>query len=526
MARSLFTKLHRRFGQRLTGSARTRHAHRALAALDARIPQVPDEGLFAGAGAPVHVAVVGAGFGGLSTAYWLSRWGFRVTVFESADRVGGRVHTLNQWVNGRLTEAGAELIGLNHPQWLRFSREFGLGLSVITSEDDFDGWGLEMPLYLKGQLVPREQAEQLYNEMDGILGGMTKDALTVPAFTPWEAPRARRWDRKSLGEWLQGHKMTDLARAAIEVTLANNNAEPTKRQSYLANLALVAGGGFDDSGRKKTANFWDLTEIFRCERGNQALAEHLRGYVEGQSDRNRVRLGAPVRRVELESKGVRLYVGDEPRARTADYVVFALPVAAWDTVQVTPAFPPGMQMNVGPVVKFLTRVRERFWIRETLAPSATSEVCGEMWEGTDNQMSTGSQGLELTLFAGGRAAQDAIDQGDPAGWYHKHISQMYPGYAANAIDHQFVNWPADPHIRGGYSCPLPGQVTTIGPFLNQMYQGRIAFAGEHACLAFFGYMEGALESGLRAALQVAHASHTVPAHHVAEFRKAAQAAGV
>ncbi|HEX2077890.1 MAG TPA: NAD(P)/FAD-dependent oxidoreductase, partial [Longimicrobium sp.] len=350
---------------------------------------------------------------------------------------------------------------------------------------------------------------------------------TVPAFTPWEAPKAARWDRMSLRQWLDRHKMSTLARAAIEATLANNNAEPTHRQSYLANLALVAGGGFDGSGRKKTANFWDLTEVFRCERGNQELAECLRRYVEGRrGEDNRVELGAPVRRVELGPEGVRLHVADEPEPRTADYVVYALPAAAWDTVPVMPAIPAEMRMNVGPVVKFLTRVRRRFWIREALAPSATSDVCGEMWEGTDNQMTAGDEGLELTLFAGGDAAQAAIDQGDPTSWYHRHISQMYPGYVANALDHRFVNWPSDPHIRGGYSCPLPGQVTKIGPFLNGMYQGRMAFAGEHACLAFFGYMEGALESGLRAALRIAHASHTVPAHHVAEFRKAAAAAGV
>ncbi|WP_420130230.1 flavin monoamine oxidase family protein [Longimicrobium sp.] len=523
MAGSLFTKLHRRFGQRLTGSARSRHAHRALAELDARIPAVPEEGLFEAAGAAKHVAVVGAGFGGLSAAYWLARWGFRVTVFEAADRVSGRVHTLNQWVNGRLTEAGGELIGLNHPQWLRFSREFGLGLSVITPEDNYGGWGLEMPLYLNGELVPREQAEALYTEMNAILGTMTPDARKVPAFRPWKARNAAAWDAMSLRQWLDAASPSPLARAAIEATLANNNAEPTDRQSYLANLALVAGGGFDD---RKRANFWDLTEVFRCERGNQELAECLRRDVEGRSADNRVETGTPVRRVEIAKKDVRVYVGDETEARMADYVVFALPVAAWDTVEVTPAFPAGMQMNVGPVVKFLSSVRERFWIREALAPSATSDACGEMWEGTDNQMTAGSQGLELTLFAGGDAARAAIAQGDPAVWYREHISQLYPGYAANAIDHQFVNWPADPHIRGGYSCPLPGQVTTIGPFLNKMYRGRLAFAGEHACLAFFGYMEGALESGLRAALRVVSASHTVPAHHVAEFGKAAKAAGV
>src|SRR5687768_9641675 len=218
MAGSLFTKLHRRFGQRLTGSARTRHAHRGLASLDARIPDVPDEGLFAGMAAPAHVAVVGAGFAGLSAAHWLARWGFRVTVFEAADRVSGRVHTLNQWVNGRLTEAGGELIGLNHPQWLRFSREFGLGLSVITPEDDYDGWGLEMPLYLNGEMVPREQAEKLYDEMNAILGRMTPDARKVPAFRPWKARNADAWDALSLRAWLDTHQMSTLARAAIEAT--------------------------------------------------------------------------------------------------------------------------------------------------------------------------------------------------------------------------------------------------------------------------------------------------------------------
>jgi monoamine oxidase len=523
MARSLFTKLHRRFGQRLTGSARTKHAQRGLAALEARIPDVPDEGLFQGAQAPMHVAVVGAGFAGLSAASWLSHWGFQVSVFESADRVGGRVHTLNQWVNGRITEAGAELIGLNHPQWLRYSRKFGLGLSVITPEDDYDGWGLEMPLWLNGQLVPREQAEALYNEMDGILAGMTPDAHTVPAFTPWEAKNAAKWDAMSLRQWLDTHPMSDLARAAIEVTLANNNAEPTHRQSYLANLALVAGGGYDDGG---AANFWDLTEVFRCEQGNQALAECLRRDVLGRSPANRVETGTPVRRVKIGPRAVNLYVGDETEPRIADYVVYALPVAAWGKVKVAPAFPRGMQMNAGPVVKFLSSVKKRFWIHENLAPSATSDACGEMWEGTDNQMTAGSEGLELTLFAGGDAARTAMAQGDPAAWYREQIGHLYPGYAANAIDHQFVNWPADPNINGGYSCPLPGQVTTIGPFLNQMYQGRMAFAGEHSCMAFFGYMEGGLESGLRAALRVVKASHTVPAHHVAEFGKASQAAGV
>ena len=47
----------------------------------------------------------------------------------------------------------------------------------------------------------------------------------------------------------------------------------------------------------------------------------------------------------------------------------------------------------------------------------------------------------------------------------------------------------------------PGQVTTMGPM---MYKGlgRLHFAGEHSCYKFVGYMEGALQSGARAAKRI------------------------
>jgi phytoene dehydrogenase-like protein len=41
----------------------------------------------------MHVGIVGAGISGLYTALLLRREGHRVTVFEAADRVGGRIYT-------------------------------------------------------------------------------------------------------------------------------------------------------------------------------------------------------------------------------------------------------------------------------------------------------------------------------------------------------------------------------------------------------------------------------------------------
>ena len=47
--------------------------------------------------------------------------------------------------------------------------------------------------------------------------------------------------------------------------------------------------------------------------------------------------------------------------------------------------------------------------------------------------------------------------------------------------------------------PAPGEVCRAGPLLHGAFRKRMFFAGEHTCFAYFGYMEGALQSGRRAA---------------------------
>jgi monoamine oxidase len=58
----------------------------------------------------------------------------------------------------------------------------------------------------------------------------------------------------------------------------------------------------------------------------------------------------------------------------------------------------------------------------------------------------------------------------------------------------------------GYSCPAPGEVTTTQKSYAELIAGRIAVAGEHTSPAWFGYMEGALQSGLVAAVRIALAA--------------------
>ena len=113
------------------------------------------------------------------------------------------------------------------------------------------------------------------------------------------------------------------------------------------------------------------------------------------------------------------------------------------------------------------------------------------------------------MFSGGAVADAALQAfgsgGAPAvrQFYQPLIGEVFGGYAASlAQPPDFIAWPRDEWTAGGYCCPAPGEVCTAGPLLNQPFHDRLFFAGEHTCPAFYGYMEGALQSGKLAAARI------------------------
>jgi monoamine oxidase len=65
-----------------------------------------------------------------------------------------------------------------------------------------------------------------------------------------------------------------------------------------------------------------------------------------------------------------------------------------------------------------------------------------------------------------------------------------------------VTWEDDPWAKGGYAYFAPDYKPGIRHWLARRF-GRIFFAGEHTSVKWQGYMNGAVESGLRAAEEIA-----------------------
>ena len=447
------------------------------------------------------VTVVGAGFAGLTAATILYSMGFSVTVLEARADVGGRVWSRTDICNGRVIEAGAELIGANHWNWLWLASYLGLGLSVLTSEDQFAAARLEIPLKLKGRVLHGYEADKLFQEMDTVLRSISGDAQTIDAYEPWHSPGAQVWDTTSVAQRLGqlGVAPDSLLYALLSADLSNNQTLPIDQQSYLGLLALVRGGQMGND----TMAYWTQTEVYRCATGNQSLAFALRDMITDFGVT--VLTGTKVTAIDLTGPAsVTITAGGS--AYQSDYAVLAIPQPTWGDITITPPVPGSYQIATGPAVKYLSPVTSRFWVQPELAPTSISDDLGMTWEGTDNQMLVVGQGLDLSVFAGGPCADAARKAPDKRAYFTAGLTSVYPDYAKHAASGFFIDWPAEPTIRCGYSCPSLGQVTTAAPQLAQLYQNRLAFAGEHTVMAMFGYMEGAIKSGVLAADRIKNAA--------------------
>jgi len=430
-----------------------------------------------------RVVVIGAGFAGLAAAHELTAAGYEVDVLEARGRVGGRVRTMTDFVPGKRVEGGGEFIGSNHPTWLAYARKFGLPLRDTTEER------LEAPIILEGRRLTREEGKRLFREMNEALASMTADAGKIPdAFQPWTAPNAAALDQRSVGDWLRSVDASPFCKQGIGA-LFSDDGVAADEESYLGSLAVVKGGGL--------SKYWTDSEAYRCGAGNEALAAKL---VEGIGAQ-RVKLGAPVRRIDVTTQPASVELVDGSTL-AADDVVLAVPPTAWPSITFEPALPPELTVQMGSIAKFILAVKEPFWRTEGLTSESLSDgPVNFTWWSTDGQAGPGEA---LCAFSGGRdadvcrswPAEDRVER------YLNELSRAYRGVRDNYVASRFMDWSVEPWIQGFYSCAAVGEVTRAGPMLHAGL-GALHFAGEHACCAFAGYMEGALNSGVSVARKLA-----------------------
>lgn len=183
----------------------------------------------------------------------------------------------------------------------------------------------------------------------------------------------------------------------------------------------------------------------------------------------------------------------------------AVPATVIRSLNFNPPLPPPLREAVstlayGPATKTLLQFKRRFWRgRHRRNAYATDLPIGTMWDANEEQR--GRRGI-LTLMAGGSASQ-AAQASLVEGGIERFLSALtWLGPAPrDLITFRQISWENDPWAGGGYATFTTSYEPALRQWLTQPH-GRCFFAGEHTSVRWQGYMNGAVESGVRAAFDV------------------------
>src|SRR5262252_4262617 len=433
----------------------------------------------------VSVLVAGAGLAGLAAAHDLAARGAAVTVVDARERVGGRVWTIRDgFAENQHAEAGGDLIDEGQHEIRAMAEQVGLRLTRILR----GGFGY---VRTDGSGKPQIALRKALRGWDRLAGAL--DEETTPyrrADRRWDSPVTARIARRSVAQWLDETRADDELRATATGLRGFFLADPEELSLH----ALV--DQFSNSDQPGPS------EMYRIVGGNGRLPAALAAKLGA-----RVRLGSELVAVSVRGQHVHATVRHQrtAAAMTADYLVLALPASVLRRVPIVPALP-AMQhqaiasLGYGRATKTLLQFDRRFW-RAPGTPRAFGSPLpfGALWEGNEEQ--AGKPGI-MTLLAGG-AASDATQAAVVSEGMEKFASSLSwigNGPARLLASRQIV-WESDPLARGGYAFFGPTFDPSLRDWLSRPHS-RLFFAGEHTSVRWQGYMNGAVESGRRAALEV------------------------
>ena len=438
--------------------------------------------------------VVGAGLAGLTAARELEAAGASVVVIEAQDRVGGR--TMAGRVAGTTVEMGGQWIGPGQRRIIALAGAVG----VAT-----------FPTHLPGRTVFCEGEHRSEYEEDGeipftdpaslrevqeVFRALGELARGVPADAPWTAKNAAEFDGQTLETWKLRHAQSRGARFYFDLAVESLYACEPRDVSLLGVLADIASSGSFEGLFEIEAS----AEEYRFAGGAQEVSVRLARELE-----ERVVLGSPVRRVIQEEGAV--LVESACASVRAEAALVTVPPALRGRIEYVPALPPmhdglSQRMPRGAVIKCHAVYDAPFWREAGLNGRAESDT-GPCKITCDNSSPDSGTGV-LTGFILG---SDAREWGSrPAVEQRRAVLECFARYfgdeALGPLGYAETDWGAEDYSRGGYAgVPTPGLLLDHGPALQEPV-GRIYWAGAETASEWSGYMEGAVESGERAAREV------------------------
>jgi monoamine oxidase len=439
------------------------------------------------------VVIVGAGLAGLTAARALTAAGVDVVVLEARERVGGRTYT-RPASDGTLIDHGGQWIGPTQERLAALAE--AVGVKTFRSYDS--GNNIE---YKRGQrtiysgTIPMSEPEVTMEVVEMLLN-LSVMASEVPLDAPWTAPRAAEWDAQTMATWAERNVQNEGARDLLTLVIESVFSVEPRDLSLLPFLFYVHSGGNLNMLLSVTGGAQESRFVGGAQAVSNRVAEAL-----GE----RVILNAPVRTIIQDDMGV--LVESDALSVRARRAIIAIPPALAGRLLYRPALPGyrdqfTQRMPMGTVIKVHCLYDTPFWRDEGLSGQVVSDA-GIIRITYDNSPESGRPGVLLTFIEGdeGRAWGRRSPEERRAAVLEC-LVRYFGEKAGRPYEYLEQNWAEEEYTRGCYAGVMPPGVWIAYGEALRAPVGRLHWAGTETATVWMGYMDGAIQSGERAAAEV------------------------
>ncbi|MBO9128791.1 NAD(P)/FAD-dependent oxidoreductase [Bacillus sp. 165] len=451
------------------------------------------------------VVIVGAGLAGLTCAYRLKQAGIVSTVYEANHQVGGRCSTRRgDFSENQIVERGGTLIDTEHEAILRLCHELGLQIDNLHKAE---AKGTQPCYYFNGQAYSFDEVTQDFKQ---VFHRLQKDLrlAAYPTLYNRFTKRGFELDHMSIRDWINENVPGGINSKfghLLDVAYNIEYGAESKEQSALNLIYLL---GF--SRKRPFQIFGSSDERFHIRGGNDQISTILSKTLE-----NQIVTGTRLIAIKENYNGTyTLTFQSETNTFdvNADKVVLTIPFSVLRTsVDYSKA---GLrplkikaieELGMGTNTKLHVQFHDRHW--HTLGCNGET-FADRGYQNTfeASRAQAGNSGI-LVNYTGG-AISKSLNGGTPQEQAERFLMQCEPVLPGISSKWNGMvtrdEWLDNPFALGSYSYWKVGQYTTFAGIEGEREgtKGNLHFAGEHTSIEFQGYLNGAAESGERAAQEI------------------------
>jgi monoamine oxidase len=424
------------------------------------------------------VVVVGGGFAGVTAARELKRSGLSVVLIEARDRLGGR--TFSTVRDGRLLEFGGTWVHWAQPHvWSEIQR-YGLEVS------DTPGVSAPERVIYRGRDGTRELGAADAGALARGLGTLFAEARQVfprPYEPFFAAEEVAQRSQLSLADRLADLRLAPMEHDLVSAYFATLGHCHLDQMSYVEALRTFALADYG-LGRLN-----ESLARYKLKAGTGALIEAM--WKDGRAE---LRLSDPVIEVTHDAEGATIRMKSRTPLR-ARAVVVAVPLNVLGSIAFRPTLNEAKrshaeERHAGGGVKGYAKLRQNVGLVQCMAadPAPITTTFTERADG---------EGTLMVYFGPDRALLDIADRAA----VQEALRAFLPGVEVTEVAGH--DWVGDPFALGTWCNHRPGQLTRFYP-ANREREGRLFFASGDTASGWRGFIDGAIERGLRVAHEVAN----------------------